>query len=637
MAVSRLIKTVDFTEDKPLLVANTAAQNATALDAYCADTANIKNGVVRILVEPGDYKMAWAPNTAVLYAAGIRQIVIRAANKGTVRFLNTATSPAVTWDNSGRASSPFSVTAISLQLHNSYEYVHRLSVTGAATAGWLKNDRIQIHSQDRPEYSTTRFVGETFRARTIDDTYVWVDGHLEFSDSYATSIVARKLDSGIKIAIEGITFAADGDSSSSAITTRTAAMVYLIAAVDCVIRDCAFDAPWFIAVRMNSCANCYVRDCDYTGGLNQPTYGQLTYGLSCYAACFECWMERCRSDGFRHTFTTDGLSNANTYSSSNWAVYGMPTWCGARDTYAQNSKGAPFDTHEEGARISFINCHSVNAHSADEAGQFVGNAFQVRCRRVLIKDCSARKGNYGISWKPYEHGTQNWVKVENCSITDGTYSSDQSRGIYVSTGGTLTNRPKIILDNVTVDLFGSSIQSDLAVDIEVVNFKSLRPHRYHFNLADGAILRGVDVTWDSRSANLPYAATASRILGGCWMNGTAAAHITGLAHILGSDTTKHTPSIFQSADATAGKSISLVQYHEQDPSGIGRRPIVHPTQEALFTWSSLDATVRLAKANLPTAGRQGRQAFVTDEAGGPTIAYDNGTAWKRVTDGATVS
>lgn len=634
--MARLITPADISyHGTPLNVNATASVNATNLSNYLV--ANVVNGVATVVVEPGDYKMGWAADTAALAGADVRHVIIRARNKGTVRFLNTATVPAITWDNSGRASAPLSVTAISLQLHNSYEYVHRLSIAGAATAGWLKNDRIQIHSQDRPEYSTTRFVGESFRARTINDTEVWVDGHLEYAGLYATSIVARKLDSDIKITIEGITFAADGDSSSAAITTRTASQIYLIAAVDCVVRDCAFDAPFFIATRMNSCANCYVRDCDFTNGLNQPSLGQLTYGLSCYAACFECWMERCRSDGYRHTFTTDGLSNATTYSSSNWAVYGQPTWCGARDTYAQNAKGAPFDTHEEGAQIAFYNCHAVNMHSADEAGQFVGNAFQVRCRRVTIQGCSARKGNYGVSWKPYEHGTDNWVRVKDTTITEGTYASDQSRAIYVSTGGTLTNRPRLMLENVTVDLCGNSIQSDLAVDIDIAGFKSSRPHRYHFNLATGCILRAVNVVWDSRSANLPHAATANRTLGGCWMTGTAQAHIAGLTHILGTDTTKHTPSIFQSSDTTAGKSISLVQYHEQDPSGIGRRNIVHAGHEAYFTWASTDATVRLAKANLPTAGRQGRQAFVTDEVGGPTIAYDNGTAWKRVTDGATVS
>jgi hypothetical protein len=711
-STSRQVKRKDIA-DSPLSVDFTATQNADALNAYCVDPKNIDRGTVTITVEPGDYRMAWAPNVSALYAAGVRKVVVCPARRRTARFLSSATSPAITWDNSARASAPMSVSAISLQLHNLYENIHRLSIAGAQTAGWKKNDRIQIHSQDRPEYSSTRFVGEGFRARTVNDTEVWVDGLLEFASLYATSIVARKLDDQIAIDVHGIGFAADGDSSSLSVTTRTASQVYLIAAVDCVIEDCEFDAPYFISVRMNSSAGCSVRRCTFKNGLNQPSVGQLTYGLSCYAACFECWMVDCRIDGYRHAFTTDGLSNASVYSANNWAVYGQPTWCGARNCYSQNSKGAPFDTHEEGAQIAFYNCHAVNMHSADESGQFVGNAFQVRCRRVTIQGCSGRRGNYGVSWKPYEHGTDNWLRVKDTVITEGTYSSDQSRAIYISTGGTLVNRPKLYLENVTIDLCGNSIESDLAVDIDVFNVKSSRPHRTHFDLADGCILRGRGVLWDSRSANLPNAATQNRVLAGVLLAGTAECHIDGLTHILGSDATKHTPSVFQANDTartisaitkanpavvtatghgfstgnqvviygatgmtqvngrlftvtvvdansfslngvdstaygtytgTAGravlyvpKSVSLTQYHEQDPSNIGRRPIVFAGQEPLFAFSSLDATVRINKAQLPAAGRMGRQAFVLDEAGGPMPAWDNGSAWKRFSDGATVS
>jgi len=45
---------------------------------------------------------------------------------------------------------------------------------------------------------------------------------------------------------------------------------------------------------------------------------------------------------------------------------------------------------------------------------------------------------------------------------------------------------------------------------------------------------------------------------------------------------------------------------------------------------------RLAKANLPTDDSI-RLAIVTDEAGGTTLAFWNGSAWKRVQDLATVS
>jgi hypothetical protein len=655
---------------------NTGADNASALAALAL--SKIRGGTSKIVIEPGTYRLAWAVDVAALYTAGVRKLIIIPRIPGSVTFTNAPDSSAITWDNSGRASSPIAITAISLQNHNTYDYLHRLSI---ASSGWSKNDRINIQSQDRPEYSSTRWVGEAFRARTVDSSYVYVDGRLEYADRYATSMVARKLDDQIKIRIHGIHFAADGDSSDLGISNRTAAMVTMTAAVDCLIRDCTFDAPWYLAVRMNSCVDCFVDRATYWNGLNNPAVDQLTYGLNCYGACHNCWMINSKSSGFRHTFTTDGNSNASTYSTANWATYGQPTHCGAKNCDAVNAKGAPWDTHEEGSMISFINCRADMSHSADEAGVFVGGAFQIRCRRVLIDGCSGVMGNTGISWKPYEHGTENWVRVRNSVLTFGTYSSDQSRGIYITTGGTLTNRPKIYLENVTVDQFGNSIESDLAVDVEVDGFRSIRPHRTHIDLADGCILRGKDVLWDSRSANLVGATTQNRTLAGFFMAGVAEAHIDGLVHILGTDSAKHTPSVFQSNDAaktisavtkanpavvtstahgyttgtqilihsasgmtqlngrvftitvtdantysldgvdstsygtysgTTGRSqlvikkkISLTGYQEQDPSGIGRRPIIHPGQSDLFTWIKADSTVngstRLALNSGPAA------------------------------------
>jgi hypothetical protein len=631
---ARQITFDDLPTESPLLTTNTAAQNATALNAYLL--ANKKNGIAKAVLEPGDYKMGAGIDVAALKAAGVTKVVIIPRVPGSVRFLNVSDVSAISFDASAGASAPLTVSAISLQLHNTYDYLHRLTVTGLSTSGWSKNDRINIQSQDRPPYSSQRFVGEAFRARTVDTTndFLWVDGRLEYS--YATSIVVRKLDATVKLRVHGIKFAPDGDSSNLAVTNRTAAMVTVTAAVDCRLTDCEFDAPWYLAVRFNSCVDCSVERSKYWNGLNNPIADQLTYGLNCYGACHNCWMIDCFSSGFRHTFTTDGWAASTAYSTSNWASYGQPTWCGARNSRAVNAKGAPWDTHEEGARIFFTDCHSDMAHSADEAGVFVGGAFQVRCARVTIQGCSGHMGNTGISWKPFEHGTDNWLRIIDTVIGEGTYSSDQSRGIYISTGGTLTNRPKLYLENTTVDIFGNSLESDLAVDIEVHGFKSSRPHRSHMNLATGCVVRGANVTLDSRSANLPGAAVANRVLDGIILEGTAECHLHNVMHILHSDTTK-APSVFKSADTTAGKKISLTQYHEQDPSNIGRRPLVFAGHEAYFIWVGMDATTRVAKANLPAAGRQGRQAFVTDEVGGPQPAFDNGTAWKRFSDGATVS
>lgn len=42
-------------------------------------------------------------------------------------------------------------------------------------------------------------------------------------------------------------------------------------------------------------------------------------------------------------------------------------------------------------------------------------------------------------------------------------------------------------------------------------------------------------------------------------------------------------------------------------------------------------------ANLPNVSPGGQIIFVPDEAGGPVMAYSDGTDWRRVSDGAVVS
>lgn len=54
----------------------------------------------------------------------------------------------------------------------------------------------------------------------------------------------------------------------------------------------------------------------------------------------------------------------------------------------------------------------------------------------------------------------------------------------------------------------------------------------------------------------------------------------------------------------------------------------------------IDASTNLPEytvATLPSAAAPYRLIFVSDESGGPTPAYNNGTDWLRLPDGAVVS
>jgi len=295
------------------------------------------------------------------------------------------------------------------------------------------------------------------------------------------------------------------------------------------------------------------------------------------------------------TFTITAGTNANAtgnfgsataftrFRENLWEQHGMPVYCGAQNCQASEGKGAPWDTHEEGANIQYINCSSKNCHSADEVSQFIGSSFQIRCRRSTIKGAWADTGNFGISWKPGEQGTQNWLHVYDSHFLRTTYQADIGRGIYITAGtGTLVNMPRLRLSNVTIEEFGKSIESDIAVLLETNNFSSIKPHFGHIDLADGSLMNNTNMVWDSRSANLPGATTANRTLYGVTMAGTSTCRIHGMKHYLGTDATKHTPQIFDSADNAGGKTVALTGYDEIDVSGIGPRPILEVGREADF-------------------------------------------------------
>lgn len=640
-----------------------------ALQAAVIANVDPTTGISLVTFGPGKYLVNWAPDTSVLYAAGVRKVILAGTQRDSVRFYHNNTNPAITWDNSGRTGTAQVVSDLSLQSFSSdvTNRIHRLTIP-TVTGNFAKNDIVNVFSADVPEYSNARVVGETFRLKDIDagSNFLWADGRLEYAlDSlYTTNILARKLDQLISIDIYNISFYANGDSTDLSITTRSHTLHYT-AAVGCVVQNCYFEAPWEISWRLVTCADCEGRDCFFKDGLNNPASNQLTYGMQFYGACFNCWMVDSKASGYRHLTTTDGNSGASTtvqtpffttvntsptvtvtrsshslvvgdyvyfptsqagnnvtisgkyavasiptsgtftitagtnanasssfgsgvamtkFRASQWAQYGQPVYCGAKNCHATETKGAPFDTHEEGANIQYINCTAHNTHSSDELSAFTGEMFQVRCRRVILKGCMIDIGNYCMAWKPGEQGAQNWLKIIDSTFQRTTFPSDNGYGILISAGtGALVNTPRLFLENVEFNECGTSINAGIAVLVEGVGVKSIRPHIGHFLLTTGSAMNMTDLYWDSRSANLPGAATANRTLFGVRMSGTCSCRIAGMTHVLGTDTTKHTPNIFQTGDSATGKTIKLIGYKEIDPSGIGARTILKTGDEANFT------------------------------------------------------
>lgn len=671
MGLKAVANSITGLDPSGMSTGNTAAQNATAINADILRYLDTASGVSVVGIPEGNFKLEWTVDVTTLYAAGVRKIILRGQGGEATRLYHSNTSPCIYFRNTSRAGAKTTVSALSLQAYNTdnYNYIDRISVVDASV--FAKSDLIQFKCANYPEFATSRVVGETFRVKGVDtvSNYVWVDGRLEFDAANGTSLYAgdlhiRKLDAGISMDIYDCGFFPDGDSTDTGITTRSHTIHYE-AVTQSNFYDCYFEAPWEISVRLVSCGDCSAYRCRFFKGLNNPSANQLTYGIQFYGACYNCWLVDCNVRGYRHASTTDGYSaastttttphftttntsptvtvtktahgmasndyvrfaaaaatgnnitiggayqvtvvdantftitagtNANSSSSFGgataftrfrenlWEQHGMPVYCGARTTHASECKGAPFDTHEEGANIQYVGCTAHNCHSGDEVSVFVGSGAQVRCRRVTIRDCNFDVCNYGISWKPGEQGTENWLKIINTDVDRLNYTSDQGRGLYVTAGtGALVNTPRAWLENCSFSECGVSIESDIAVLIEGVGVKSIRPHRGHFDLATGGLMNMAMLFWDSRSANLPGASTANRTLFGATGAGTTTFRFSDMVHVLGTDATKHTPCIFDSGDDASGKTVRLVGYKEIDPSSIGARPILEVGQESNFT------------------------------------------------------
>jgi hypothetical protein len=719
-----------------------AADVASAL--YAAILANIdtNTGISWIYLPAGKYLCNLeldSTKVAALIAAGCTRIVIQGAGRYATRFIQEINKRVFHLDMESRLGTAQTVSNVSLQTFDTYNRIHRLTVTDATQ--FAKNDRLRIDSVNHPEYDTAtveKWIGESFRVKAVDtvNNYIWVDGRLEFAldGLYVNHIRVRKVSSELAFDFYDCGFYPNTPTEPVSTVRNTASvMIQATCALDCNVERCHFDDPWWMAVRLVSSSDFLMKGCTGRGGVNDPNIsGKITYGLQAYAACYNVVMEGCEFKDYRHVFTTDGngssaattngssagfttvygsatvtvndnshglaandyvnfpgsttgnnvtitgrylVQSASTnsftitagttanadgsfgtsvlygqYKMANIDQYGQPTFWTVRNCQSDGARGAPWDTHIEGANGLFENCISNAPLTSDVVGaaSFIGNHVQVRCRRVTIRNCECISGNGGINIKHSEHGTENWVRIENSRVARGTYFSDSGRGIYITqeTAG-FTNPLRLILNNVVFEECGTSIESDIAVNIEG-SFSSIRPHRGHVDLATGGVMNCHNVYWDSRSANLPGASTANRTLYGVSMNGTSTCRIAGLTHMLGTDTGKHTPQkfdaatvsdggIFRNNDNASGKTVLLTDYREIDPSAIGPRKILEGGQEANFTVESIQRTQptprQVTAAGTITATNEDDIIIVNKTSGAATTVDFSGTPFlgKRLT------
>lgn len=66
-------------------------------------------------------------------------------------------------------------------------------------------------------------------------------------------------------------------------------------------------------------------------------------------------------------------------------------------------------------------------------------------------------------------------------------------------------------------------------------------------------------------------------------------------------------------------------------------PFMTETRETYYRQGQIVHLGSFVVADLPDASIPGRQIYVSDETGGATVAFSDGTNWRRVQDRAVVS
>lgn len=549
-------------------------------------------GFALAVIPVGKYRMSWQPDIAALKAAGVTGFEIVGKSKKGTQLVHNSDEPLVLLDNRAGAGAPLSVTAVTIANWNPPDSgtatgrIHRLTIPGHT---YVANDLVTLTSSIPATFNPNARVGETFRVRSVSGDFVWVDGLLSYRDEYAplTGLVARKLDKSFRADMYNFTIRPSSDAQTSNPATRVFSFIYR-AMTRSGFDNLVFDTSWGGAIRLETSADIFSgAGMEWVDALNRPatlTTDQIPYTIQMYGATFNVLVQGGYSIGWRHAPTTDGLGSVPS-GSTLWTSLGAPFHWYVMNFRASNSKGAPYDTHPEGGDGYFINCISEDSHGADTSG-FTGGDVQNRARRITIVNLIGRGSNTGITWKKWNHGPDDWLRVINTQLGEYTGPSDASRGISVlndSDSTTLTNRFKLILENVQIQGAGQSVdlQSPL-VDMEFHNLSSIRPRRAHINLGQsGATMAGSDLFFNSDSFGQYASEDGNRVLSGIAMVGGTTARIIGMTHRLGTDTARHTPAIF---NATSGPAnIELTDYREIDPSGIGARPIYASGQAANFT------------------------------------------------------
>lgn len=174
-------------------------------------------------------------------------------------------------------------------------------------------------------------------------------------ETFATNIRVA-LTSTKSVDFVGITFkVADPDS-----TTRTTSLVNVFRMAWPSVKDCRVESATGPAFIFASCYGYRVRNTEVVFNRNDPANNIYGYGVLDNSSSFGN-VENLQVAYVRHAWTDD--TNRIPANSSDLTHYGRSYGATINGT-AQGTALAAWDTHQAGAGHTFLNCLSVNSHSA---------------------------------------------------------------------------------------------------------------------------------------------------------------------------------------------------------------------------------------------------------------------------------
>jgi len=475
----------------------------TAAIQAAIDAANTAGGAV-VFLPTGTYNISSAPGLAlkegvVLVGAGTHSTTIKQSYwpgsfKAFINAQGTYTDADQTTLTADANTGDITLTVASTSGINVDDYF------------LLGSDVAFLNAVASASHDEVRYRGEIVRVLSVDSpTQLSIRGYVQ--DFYATSAAAS---------IKPITYIAGVGIRNLAIVNsqpnnHTSDMVSFLAVRDFHLENVLFQDGDNVGLSLDLCRDGTITGCRWRDFADNPGLSRFGYGINLVRATEDVAITGCAFRRLRHSVTTNGIDNKR----------GVPRAITVSGCSAMYMTNAAFDTHVQGAGITFAGCNAVNCDS---------NGFQLRCmdskvigctvsycqggiifgleadgceahgntiRRIIRKNAA---GGYGIQIA----GTQR-ARVVNNSI-DGTTKNS----IYILDGSNYTQISGNILHNPGND--GTS-QSGIKVDTAAtcVGLRIIDNELADFTVADdegglstGNLNHAIDLSATTTASTVAY-------------------------------------------------------------------------------------------------------------------------------------